>query len=84
VLEPRDFDEVIYPVPEGMRIERLLEVLRALGERLTVVGSSPLEFVPGPTPRLGDLARIVDELEDVRRPQLMRKSGNSSTKTGSS
>ena len=66
VLEPRDFDEVIYPVPEGMRLERLLDVLRGLGERLTVVGSSLLEFVPGPTPRLDELARIVDALHTVK------------------
>jgi len=67
VLEPRDFEEVIYPVPEGMRLERLLEVLRALGDRLTVVGSSLLEFVPGPTPHLDELARIVDALEGRAR-----------------
>jgi arginase len=63
VLEPRDFDEVIYPVPEGMRYERLLNILRTLTERTTIVGSSLLEFVPGENPQLEQLRRIAEALE---------------------
>jgi arginase len=62
VLDPRDFDEVIYPVPEGVRFDRLLEMLHALTERMTVVGSSLLEFVPGTAPQLDKLGKLVRPL----------------------
>ena len=53
---------MIYPVPNGVLYELLLEMLRTLSDRLTVVGSSLLEFVPGPSPRvdrLRDLAGVL-------------------------
>jgi arginase len=66
VLEPGDFDEVICPVPGGMRYEGLLEVLGALRERVEVVGSSLLEFVPGRVPQLQRVARMVEALIGLR------------------
>ncbi len=63
VLEPGDFDEVIYPVSDGMRYERLLDILGALTELTTVVGSSLLEFVPGENPQLEKLREIAQVLE---------------------
>ena len=47
----------------GVRFDRLLELLTAVRERTTLVGTSLLEYVPGPTPRLDLIRRILAALE---------------------
>ncbi len=67
VLEPGDFDEVACPAPGGVKYQRLLELLEAVGRHGTVVGCSLLELVPGRLPQLDKLSRIVAELEQCLR-----------------
>lgn len=45
VLEPAEFTDMIFHVRAGMSLPKALQVVTELRERLTVVGSSLLEFV---------------------------------------
>ena len=65
VMDPGEFEEMIFHVPEGMTQSKAFAVVEELTNGLTMVGSSLLEFVPrgGLTePQSNFLSKLIEHL----------------------